>query len=191
MTGKRAGTAQSCAAGSPDMESSLDQESGGIRITQDVFPGTTDSSVLLPGAPFFFSARLCLLRLPLCQHDFGSGPDRCRISGSRACPTAASDPESIHTQFPRRVLNLLGVVYRWSQRAQNGEGGVGPRTRVKCFAVENMHNALKKCHKITFIYVIDSSLILIVCGNTKKYAEPGQTASSRDCLMEGRPTSSV
>lgn len=58
-------------------------------------------------------------RLPLRQHDFRSGPDRCRISGSRACRTAGSLPESVHTQFPRSVLNLFGVFYRWSQRAEN------------------------------------------------------------------------
>lgn len=128
MTGKRAGMAQSRTAGSPLTESSLDQESGGIRITLDVFPGTT--GLLHTGCLFlpFISVHLPLLlllllcsslsrRLPLRQHDFRSGPDRCRISGSRACRTTL--PESVHTQFPRSVLNLFGVVYRWSQRAEN------------------------------------------------------------------------
>lgn len=129
-------------------------------------------------------------RLPLRQHGFRSGPDRCRISGSRARRTTASLPERVHTRFPRSVLNVSGVVYRRSQSRKHQsalEARRRPTTAVKRFAVENMRGALKKCHKLTFIHVIDSSLILIVCGNTKEYAEPCQTASSRDCLMEGRP----
>lgn len=128
-------------------------------------------------------------RLPLRQHDFRSGPDRCRISGSRARRTTASLPESVHTQFPRSVLNLLGLSSESESRKHRSAllARRRPRNAVKRFAVENVHEALKKCHKLTFIHVIDSSLILIVCGNTKEYAEPCQTASSRDGLMEGRP----
>lgn len=112
MTGKRAGMAQSRTAGSPVTESRNKNNTGRFPWNHWF---THTGCLFLP----FISVHLPLLlllcsslsrRLPLRQHDFRSGPDRCRISGSRACRTTASLPESVHTLFPQKCFELIRFI---------------------------------------------------------------------------------
>lgn len=174
--------------------------SPGIRITLDVFPGTAGSrtqgvsfslSFLSISLFFFSSARLCLAVFLFASMTFA--PARTGVGFLAAERVVPRPPfqRAFTPCFPRSVLNSFGLSLESESRKHQSalEARRRPRNAVKRFAVESMHEALKKCHKLTFIHVIDSSLILIVCGNTKEYAEPCQTASSRDGLMEGRPGS--